>query len=139
MASEPFRLKVLMTEGTSLSARQTLYTLGGRHTIDILDPSPLCQCRFSRFVRRWYQSPSFAQEPQAFLAFLAERMQSESYDVLLPTHEQVYLLSRFRDELTPHIGFALPEFIALRRLQDKAQFIRLLADLGLPFPKTTFV
>ncbi len=128
-----------MTEGTSLSARQTLYALGGRHTIDVLDPSPLCQCRFSRFVRHWHKAPNFAQEPRAFLEFLAERMKSERYDVLLPTHEQVYLLSRFRDELSPHIGLALPEFAALRRLQDKAEFTRLLAELRLPFPETAFV
>jgi predicted ATP-grasp superfamily ATP-dependent carboligase len=139
MPSTSARLKILMTEGTSLSARQTLYTLGGRYTIDVLDPSSLCQCRFSLFVRRWHQSPNFAHEPQAFLEFLAERIKAERYDVLLPTHEQVYLLSRFRDELTPHIGLALPEFTALRRMQDKAQFTRLLAELGLPYPPTAFV
>ena len=45
-----------------------------RHTIDILDPSALCQCRFSRFVRRWYRCPSFATDPCGYLAFLGERL-----------------------------------------------------------------
>jgi predicted ATP-grasp superfamily ATP-dependent carboligase len=90
-------------------------------------------------VRRWYRSPHFAKEPQAFLEFVAERLKREHYDVLLPTHEQVYYFSRFRDELTSHVGLALPEFRALQRLQDKGEFTHLLDELGLPHPETVFV
>lgn len=136
--TRPQRLKILMTEGTSLSARQSLYALGGRHTIDVLDPNPLCQCRFSRFVRRWHKSPHFARDPAAFLHFLAERTRRESYDVILPTHEQVYLLSRFRDVVGQSAGIALPEFAAMQQMQDKANFTRTLESLDLPYPETSF-
>src|ERR671936_61584 len=63
------RLSILFTEGASLSARQSLYPLGGRYSIDVMDPDPLCQCRFSSFVGRFIRSPSFAKQPVEFLRF----------------------------------------------------------------------
>jgi len=133
------RLKILLTDGSSASALQALYGLGPRHTIDILDPAPFCQCRFSRYVRRWYRCPSYSREPEAYLAFLIDRLRAERYDVLLPTHEQVFLLARFRDELSRYAGLALPAFEALDQMMSKASFTRLLAELGLPYPPTNIV
>lgn len=132
-------LRVLFTEGGSLSARQTLYGLGPLHEIDVLDPDPLCQCRFSNYVRRWIRSPSFSEEPEAFLRLLADLIREGQYDVVLPTHEQVYLLSRYAAVLSPYAGLALPEFSSLERLQNKASFSRLLDELELPQPEVTIV
>ncbi len=133
------RLRILFTEGASLSARQTLYPLGGRYQIDVCDPDPLCQSWFSWFVRWRMLSPSFSKKPEKFLRFLARKIGRGRYDVLLPTHEQVYLLSRFRDAFMPHVGLALPEFAVLERLQNKAEFSRLLRELDLPQPESVIV
>jgi predicted ATP-grasp superfamily ATP-dependent carboligase len=129
----------LFTEGASLSARQTLYPLGPYYDIDVIDPDPLCQCRFSSYVGRFFRSPSFSKQPAEFLRFVAKLVRMRRYDVLLPTHEQVYLLSRFRNAFTPHVGLALPEFAAMERMQNKAEFSRLLAELGLPQPDSLVV
>ena len=133
------RLKVLLSEGSSTSARQTLYALGRRYIVDLMDPAPLCQCRFSRFVRSWHRCPSFSKAPAAHLEFLTDLVRKNQYDVLLPTHEQVYLLSRFRDRLSRHVGLAVPEFGALKRMQSKAEFVRVMEEMGLPIPPTTIV
>jgi len=135
----PRRLRVLLTEGASLSARQVLYGIGPTCDIDVLDPDPLCQCRFSSYVRRWIRSPSFVSQPQQFLEFLSRHLVDSRYDVLFPTHDQVYLLSRFRKSLSARVGLALPDFAALEQLQDKARFHRLLDELGLPQPQATIV
>jgi hypothetical protein len=134
------RLRILLTEGSSLSARQTLYALGpSRPVIDVCDPRPLlCLARFSRYVRACYRCPSFAKDPAGYLRFLFHRLRTDRYDVLLPTHDQVYLLARFRDNLAGRVRVALPAFEAVERLQSKAEFTRLLDDLGLPHPPTTF-
>lgn len=133
------KLRILFTEGASLSARQTLYPLGRRYEIDVFDPDPLCQCRFSSLVRRFVRSPSFARQPVEFLRFLLRQNAIRRYDVVLPTHEQAYLLSRFRNSLSKRIGIAVPEFAAIERLQNKAAFSRLLTELNLPQPETTIV
>jgi hypothetical protein len=133
-------LKILLTEGSSTSARQTLYALGRLgHVIDVCDPQRLCLARFSRFVRRLYRCPPFTTDPVGYVRFLAERLEREPYDVLLPVHDQVYLLARFPEMFRDRVGVALPPFDAIAQLQSKAEFSRLLAALGLPQPRTTVV
>lgn len=73
------------------------------------------------------------------MRFLADVLRREKYDVVLPTHEQVYLLSRFRHAMGRSAGIALPDFAAMDTMQHKGHFTRLLAELELPFPETTFV
>jgi len=133
------RLKILLSEGSSNSARQTLYGLGRDCVVDIADPSPWCQCRFSRLVRRWHRCPIMAEDPRGYMEFVADLLGREQYDVLFPTHDQVYVFSKFRDVLSRHVGLALPEFEAMRRLQSKAEFARLLEELALPAPPTHVV
>ncbi len=134
------RLKVLLTEGSSLSARQTLYALGSHHRIDICDPNPhFCLGRFSRFVRRVYRCPPFGRDPLAFLEFLKERVARERYDVLLPVHDQVFLLARFQQDFAGCVALPVPSFGAVERVQTKSAFLDLLEDLNLPHPQTTRV
>jgi predicted ATP-grasp superfamily ATP-dependent carboligase len=70
------------------------------------------------------------------LHFLERRLRREKYDVLLPTHDQAYLLSRFRDRLAALVGLAVPDFEAMDRLQSKAAFLEILRELKLPHPPT---
>jgi predicted ATP-grasp superfamily ATP-dependent carboligase len=133
------RLKILLSEGSSNSARQTLYGLGRKYSIDIVDPSPWCQCRYSSLVHRWYRCPPAAKDPAAYVACVVDWLKRNRYDVLFPTHEQVYLLSRYRDLLGKRVGLAVPDFESLRRMQSKAEFARLMAELGLPIPACRIV
>ncbi|MDZ4848798.1 MAG: hypothetical protein SGI77_05860 [Pirellulaceae bacterium] len=128
------RLKILMTDGSSTSARQSLTCLGQQHTIDILDPSPLCQCRFSRFVKRWHRCPPFSRQPENYLHAILDLLEHERYDVLFPTHEQIYLLSRFRHLFVPRVAMAVPEFEAMDRMMNKVKFAKLVDEVGLPQP-----
>ena len=132
-------VRILLPEGSSTSARQLLYCLRPDDVVDILDPNPLCQCRFALRCRRWYRCPRFACDPLGYLRFLVERLKAEKYDVLLPSHEQAYLLSRVGQRLGELVGLALPKFEALQRMQDKAEFIRLLDEIGFSHPPTTIV
>lgn len=131
-------LRILLTEGSSLSARQTLSALGPLgYSIDVCDPRPgWCLARFSRYVRKVFRCPPFALDPKDYLARIGGLLQSERYDALFPTHDEGYLLSRFRDDFSPLAGLALPAFDSLRRMQSKAEFVRVLQELALPCPET---
>src|SRR5262249_43266875 len=104
-----------------------------------LDPSPLCQCRFSRFVRRWHRCPRFSDDPCGYLSCLGRRLRAHHYDVIFPPHDEVYLLARVRDVLSQRAHIAIPEFSAVAQLQSKARFISLLEELRLPYPTTEIV
>ncbi len=129
------RLSILITEGSSISARQILYDLGRRHRIDVLDPDPLCQCRVSTLVRRWHRCPSFTADPCGFLKCLGERLRRGRYDVLLPPHDEVFLLARVRDQLGRLVRIAIPDFDVIKVLQSKLQFHALANELRLPQPE----
>src|SRR5262245_53068395 len=105
-------VRILLSEGSSLSARQALSALGQlRCTIDVCDSHPRrCLARLLRYVHWIFRSPLFATVHAGYLQFVVARLKAERYDVLLPVHDQAYLLSRFRDDLTPLAGLAVPPF-----------------------------
>jgi carbamoylphosphate synthase large subunit len=135
-ASGPVR--VLMSEGSSLSARESLTGLGraGFH-VEAVDGNPLCLARFSKFCRRLHAAPRFGVDPRGYLERVVELVASRRFDVLYPAHEQAFLFARFRDALSPHVAVALPDFSDFLRLQSKVGFAALLDELSLPAPPTT--
>jgi predicted ATP-grasp superfamily ATP-dependent carboligase len=133
-------VSILLSEGSSLSARQTITALGPLgYVIDVCDSNPLCISRFSRFVRHFYRCPAWGANPKGYFDFIIGRLEEGRYDVLLPVHEQAYLFARTQDQLKSKTGLALTRFDNFALLQSKATFARLLAELGLPQPWTRFV
>jgi hypothetical protein len=132
------RLKVLLTEGSSLSARQAVFALGRLgHVVDVCDPQPFwCLARYSRYVRACHRCPPFAADPAGYLDCVRDLLRTGRYDVLLPTHDQVFLLARFRDQIARSAALAVPEFASVERLQSKAGLLRVLDEVGLPYPRT---
>ena len=132
-------LKILMTEGASISARQILFDLGGRHTIDILDPSRICQCRPSKFIREYYRVPPFSADPHRWLTIVGERLREGDYDVLVPPHDEVFLLSHVRDTLQEMVAVAIPPIEAVEEIQSKIRFAEICRELDIPIPPSTVV
>jgi len=133
-------IRILLSEGSSLSARQTITALGRcGYILDVCDPNPLCISRFSRFVRRYYRSPAVGTDPIGYLAFVLHHLTRERYDVLLPVHEQAFLFAKVRDRLPVGVGTALAAFDAFLQVQGKVAFARLMERLALPQPATRIV
>src|SRR5579871_5282883 len=93
--------RVLMSEGSSLSARESLTALGlaGLH-VEVVDSNPFCLARFSRSCRRWHRAPSFGLEPEGYLARVQELLAGGRFDVLFPAHEQAYLFASYKGVLS---------------------------------------
>jgi predicted ATP-grasp superfamily ATP-dependent carboligase len=139
-AQVPMPLRVLISEGSSTSAREAVTILGASgHVVEVCDPSPWCLARFSRFVRKFHRCPGLRDDPAGYLAFVQELLRARRFDVLLPTHEQGFLFARVGERLADKVGLALPSFESYRIAHGKARFSRLLDELGLPQPKTRIV
>jgi predicted ATP-grasp superfamily ATP-dependent carboligase len=133
-------LRVLVSEGSSTSAREAITILGlAGHLVEICDPSPWCLARFSRFVRKFHRCPGLRVDPAGYLAFVEELLRARHFDVLLPAHEQGFLFARVRERLVDQVGLALPGFESYRIAHSKAGFSRLIDELGLPQPGTQIV
>src|ERR1700675_1866543 len=133
-------LRVLVSEGSSTSAREAITILGlSGHHVEVCDPSPWCLSRFSRFVRKFHRCPGLRTNPAGYLAFVERLIETGRFDVLLPTHEQGFLFARVPPRLEGRIGLALPGFESYRTAHSKAGFSRLLDQLNLPQPSTRIV
>jgi predicted ATP-grasp superfamily ATP-dependent carboligase len=134
------RLRVLLSEGGSTSAREAITALGlAGHHVEICDPSSVCLGRFSRFVRKFHRCPGLGKDPAGYLGFVEDLLKRRRFDVLLPIHEQGLLFARAHDRIAPLTGIALPAFDSYRTALVKARFSRLLDELQLPQPPTRIV
>lgn len=132
-------MRILLSEGSSTSAREVITALGiGGHDIEVCDPNPYCLGRFSRFVSRFHRCPGLRDQPLAYLSFMLDLLSRRRFDVLLPIHEQGYLFSAAHDRLGSLTHVALPAFESYRRAHSKVGFHDLLAKLDLPQPRTQF-
>jgi glutathione synthase/RimK-type ligase-like ATP-grasp enzyme len=132
-------MKVLLSDGSGLTSRQcaTLLARAG-HEVGVLAPGPLVLARSTRAVRRWHRVPVFGLDPLAWADAALAVLDTAGYDVLLPTQEQVTVLSLLADEVTSRgVATAVPPFAALRRVQDKLSAEDLLSEVGLPRPGAT--
>ncbi len=133
-------LRILLSDGSSTSARQTITALGQcGYILDVCDPNPFCISRFSRFVRHVYHCPPLGADPLGYLAFMLQHLTRERYDVLLPVHEQAFLFAKVRDQLPASVAVALADFDAFLQVQGKVAFARLMDRLSLPQPQTHVV
>ena len=134
------QLRVLLSEGSSTSAREAITILGlTGHIVEVCDPAPYCLGRFSRFVRKFHRCPGLRDDPSGFLSFVEQLLAKRRFNVFLPIHEQGFLFARVQHRLQAGVGIALPSFESYRTAHSKAGFSRLLDELGLPQPATHFV
>jgi predicted ATP-grasp superfamily ATP-dependent carboligase len=134
------KIRILFSEGSSLSARETLTALGliGNYEIFICDPNPICLCRFTRFKVKFYQCPSINEGIDPYFNRIIELIKKEKIDVLIPNHEQSLLFSKRLNQLSGIVKIALPEFESYIQLFSKIRFFKLLGDLDIPYPETVF-
>jgi predicted ATP-grasp superfamily ATP-dependent carboligase len=133
-------MRILLSEGSSTSAREAITLLGlAGHHIEICDPDPRCIGRFSRFVRKFHRCPALGVDPIRYVLFVLELVSKESFDVLLPIHEQGLAFAKVGEALSRRTGVALPTFEAYQRALSKVGFSRLLSELGLPQPQTELI
>lgn len=131
-------MRVLLSEGSGLTSRQVATRLGALgHHVEILSSTPFCLTRFTRHVRALHRVPRFADDPIAWLAAADRVARLRAIDVLLPTQEQVSVLSAQRSRL--QAATVVPDFAALRRVQDKIEAWRTLHAIGIPQPASVVV
>jgi len=128
-------VRVLMSEGSSLTAREVLTCVGlGGHHAEALDPDALCTARFSRWTRKVRSCPRSGTDPLGYLHNLKQVVAERGIDVVLPTHEQARLYAAAAPVLSG-VPVAVADTALFDRVQSKIEFARLLDELGLPQPR----
>jgi hypothetical protein len=132
------RMRVLLTDGSGLTARQTATQLArAGHTVEVLTPDRVALTRFTRHVTALHRVPPYGSNPLVWLDAALAVLSRRRFDVLLPTQEQVAVLSRYPGRIRAlGVGLAAPPFDALVQAQDKVAAAATLARIGLPQPES---
>jgi hypothetical protein len=126
---------VLLSEGASLTARETLTVLGSRGIrADVLTWGGWPVGRFSRWRRRLIAAPPPGRDPLGYLAVVSRLCASGEYAAVLPTHEQAWLFAAGRHLLPSDAPIAVASAAAFDKVQGKAEFAALLDELAIPQP-----
>jgi hypothetical protein len=128
-------VRVLLTEGSSLTSREVVTCLGPTGCwLEVLDPNGWCLARASRWVAKVHRCPPAEVNPLGYLDFLEKVVAEREIDVVLPTHEQAWLLAASHRRLSPGLPLAVADAAAFDRVQSKVQFADLLDELEMPQP-----
>jgi len=132
-------MKVLLSDGSGLTARQTATRLAlAGHVVEVLSPDPLCLCRFTRHVCRVRAVPSYGVDPLIWLDAALAAYAEGGFDLLVPTQEQVAVLAAAPSRLaSAGVTTAVPDFKALCAVQDKVSASTTLTRLGIPQPRSS--
>lgn len=102
--------------------------------VQVADSGPCRSSAWSNAVARHWQvaPPRFA--PARFIADLDGIVRRERVDLLIPTCEEVFYLSRYRAALPRQLRVLADDFPRLRALHSKWQCLALACQAGVPVP-----
>lgn len=133
--------RVLVTDGEqrpalaivrSLARHGMSVVVGSEHQVNLSSCSRHCSDRVT------YPSPYSA--PDAFTQWLADFVERESIDVVLPvTDVTMHLVSRNAAVLQPRTALPVPDFAAFDFVSDKGRLVEWAAQCGVRTPRTLFV
>ena len=129
-------MRILLSDGSGLTARQVATILGrAGHHVEAVTAGRLPITRFTRHVRRLNVLPPFGSDPLGWFEALERLLARRPFDVLLPTQEQVAVLALRQSRLEAMgVQAPLPNFAALRQVQDKLAASETLRRIGLAQP-----
>jgi len=125
------RNRMAYTALKSLSRRGIKVVAG-----DSFSPS---MCFYSRYCHGRFVYPSPYLYPERFIETLARKAREFGCRVLMPMHEEGFIIARYRDRLTPVLKVPLPDYDQIMTLHSKDRFYALAQQLGIPIPKTYHV
>lgn len=106
--------------------------------VEVVDPDPLCLARLSRWVRKVHRCPRSGTDPLGYLEVVRRVVAERQIDVVLPTHEQAWLFAA-AGRLLAGVPVEVADIGSFGRVQSKAEFARLLDEIGLRQPRWRLV
>jgi len=134
--SKTIRKAVLLSEGSSLTAREALTVLAqGGVDVDILSSSGFAITAFSKWKRRIIRVANVNREPENYLSTVSKLIKSGEYAALIPTHEQAWLFAEEKATLPKGNRIPVAAREAFVRVQGKIAFAKLADEIGIPQPR----
>jgi len=108
-------------------------------TVHVADSVSCRLGAWSRAVFRAHRLPPPREDAAGFVAALARIAAAERIDLIVPTCEEVFAVSRYRHALPRSVRVLADDFDTLRALHSKRRFLELAADCGARVPDSAAV
>jgi len=134
------KIKILLSEGSSISSRQALSVFGqaGYH-IELCSYEFITMSRFSRYTKKIHKVPRPNLFPAEYIESLLKIVKKNKFDLLIPVQEETFLLARYADKFQNYTNLPIASFESMDQLQSKVKFALLLEKLHIPSPNTQIV
>jgi predicted ATP-grasp superfamily ATP-dependent carboligase len=141
MATPPTEPKNILLTGGRAPVTLDLARLFSEagHRVYVAESLPLHLCHFSNAVTRCEKIPAPNHDLQGFADGLSRIITTHNIDLLVPTCEEVFHVSRVMDTLPKQCAVFTTEIETLTKLHSKSVFIETATALGLEVPKTQVV
>lgn len=103
------------------------------------DSIPCRMSGWSRAVVSTVTLPSARFAPHAYVKALRSTISTHHIDLVVPTCEEVFFLSRYRSELPANVRIVVGEFDTMNVLHSKWQFLKAAQDCGAVVPESECV
>lgn len=131
-------MNILMTCGRfypSVALVRSLHASGAR--VDAADSYKLSPSLHSKAVDKCHVVAAPAHEPLRFVEDIAAIVKDRKIDLIVPSFEEGFFVARYSDAIPADIF--TPPFSTIEVLHNKARFVELCGELGLPTPRTVVV
>jgi len=130
-------VRVLVTSARSPHALAAIREFGRRGwEVSAADCTRLAPGLHSRWVGRRLVWPSVTERPGEWIDACLRELGRGDTDLLFPTFEETFLVSRFRDALSRHAAVLVDDYDKLLRVHHKVSLNAVARDAGVDVPET---
>lgn len=97
---------------------------------------PRAMSFYSKYSSGHFIYPSPFRNQDQFVECLIEKIKEFKIDVLIPVNEELFLVAKYRDEITKHVKMAVPEYSQILTAHNKDQWESIASHILIPVPKT---
>jgi predicted ATP-grasp superfamily ATP-dependent carboligase len=130
-------MNAIVTNAKNRIAYNVVKSLGEKG-IDVFtsDSIPLAMSFSSRFVKGHFVYPSPYRLQDQFIRSMVENIKRVKADVLIPTYEETYLISKYKSEFERYVKLVVPDYEQILIAHNKDRWEKLAIKLGIPTPRT---
>lgn len=106
------------------------------HEVYAADSVPYALTKSSASIQEYFLYPSPKFRTEDFVVELVEFIQVNKIDLLIPTCEESFFISKYKDAFSPYCEVYVGDFAQMLLLHNKFDFIEYVEGLGFKTPET---
>lgn len=130
-------MNILITNGNSRMALCIARSCSqSGHNVFVGDYIKHYMCSYSNKVKVKAMYPSPYSFPEEFIKWMIEFIKLYKIDIVIPVHEESFLISKKEDELKAIVSLGVPKYEKIIKVHNKSRLYELLCKLSIRTPKT---